>query len=71
MDGRTHGRTRELTDERTNKRASVSTDVLEQTNYTICIIFTKFLGVIIDEKLNWSEHVNSFKIKTCQRFWNY
>ena len=24
---------------------------------------TKFLGVIIDEKLNWSEHVNNLKIK--------
>ena len=27
------------------------------------ILYTKFLGVIFDEKLNWSEHVNNLKIK--------
>ena len=27
------------------------------------VSYTKFLGVIINEKLNWSEHVNNLKIK--------
>ena len=27
------------------------------------VSYTNFLGVIIDEKLNWSEHVNNLKIK--------
>ena len=45
-----------------NKRI-VNTDDIVVDNQVSRVSHTKFLGVIIDEKLNWSEHVNNLKIK--------
>ena len=50
------------------KRIVNTNDIVIDNQPVSRISYTKFLGVIIDEKLNWSEQ---FKNKTCQRFRNY
>ena len=49
-----------------NKRIVNTKDIVIGNEPVSRVSYTKFLGVIIDEKLNWSEHVNKNKNKTCQ-----
>ena len=35
------------------------------------VAFTKFLGVLIDEKLNWSHHIDSVKKEVIQMYFSY
>ena len=46
-----------------NKRIVNTNDIVIDNQPVSRVSYTKFLGVIIDEKLNWSEHVNKLKIK--------
>ena len=46
-----------------NKRIVNTNDIVIDNQPVSRVSHTKFLGVIIDEKLNWSEHVNNLKIK--------
>ena len=46
-----------------NKRIVNTKDIVIDNQPVSRVSYTKFLVVIIDEKLNWSEHVNNFKIK--------
>ena len=54
-----------------NKRIVNTNGIVIDNQPVSRVSYTKCLGVIIDDKLNWSEHVNNLKNKTCQRFWNY
>ena len=46
-----------------NKRIVNINDIVIDNQPVSRVSHTKFLGVIIDEKLNWSEHVNNLEIK--------
>ena len=46
-----------------NKRIVNTDDIVIDNQPVSRVSHTKFLGVIIDEKLNWSDHVNNLKIK--------
>ena len=46
-----------------NKRIVNTNDIVIDNQPVSRVSYTKFFGVIIDEKLNWSEHVNNLKIK--------
>ena len=46
-----------------NKRIVNTDDIVIDNQPVSRVSHTKVLGVIIDEKLNWSEHVNNLKIK--------
>ena len=46
-----------------NKRIVNTNDLVIDNQPVSRVPYTKFLGVIIDEKFNWSEHVNNLKIK--------
>ena len=46
-----------------NKRIVNTNDIVIDNQPVSRVSHTKFLGVIIDDKLNWSEHVNNLKIK--------
>ena len=46
-----------------NKRIVNTNDIVIDNQPISRVSYTKFWGVIIDEKLNWSEHVNNLNIK--------
>ena len=51
-----------------NKQIVYTNDIVIDNQPVSRVSHTKFSDVIIDWKLNWSEHVNNLKNKTCQRF---
>ena len=46
-----------------NKRIVNTNDTVIDNQPVFRVSHTKFLGIIMDEKLNWSEHVNNLKKK--------
>ena len=47
----------------TSKIKTFGTDVIMQNTSTQCVKSTQFLGVIIDNKLRWNDHITYVKIK--------
>ena len=45
------------------KRILNTNDIVIDNKPVSRVSYTNFLSVIVDEKLNWSEHVNNLKIK--------
>ena len=45
------------------KRKTLGTDVIMQNSSIQCVKLAQFLGVIIDNKLRWNDHITYIKNK--------
>ena len=51
-----------------HKKFDINVQLINNNQFTSKVESTKFLGIIIDEYLTWTEHINTVKTKISRAF---